>query len=417
MRISRLVLALGCVAFVTACSDHATTDQVAGPQFKQINPSPGCPSPQQVEDWIVALFPKDNQSAVLSRFAQITTKDDPHVQAVRFVDYVIKKYFAGQLSGGTSNATRLQTISLLNAALCAAGLPQVFGPTSLVDDGAVAFIYPTTPDTTVVTGTLWAGVEVPAASVTEPTVVTISRLPDTPGPLLTEFDQYPLFYEFHSTGTTNFLNYLTIGVCTATSVLPPDPSRLRLAHNVAPYTPGSIEVLPLAPAPFLDCTDADVAAAPSSRWMQFAGFNIFRRAADVILPRPLYAMKKFGSGLGGTVRSFSPFGAVDTLAVLTPVGGLTKYDNTGRLVDVPPTVRLSTPTGHLMYGVGVDFAQTQGDAVLTGGGLVLTDVNGVAATTSWEVGTVTSKVTATALSPAGTGFVGNPATFTANVVP
>jgi hypothetical protein len=99
-----------------------------------------------------------------------------------------------------------------------------------------------------------------------------------------------------------------VGVCQPNNIVIPNPSRLRLAHNIAPFTPGSIEILPLVNAPFLDCTLAQFSRA---------GFAapLLKDLAALVTPTPLYAMVATG-GLGGSAKKFSPFGAVDIQAIM-----------------------------------------------------------------------------------------------------
>jgi hypothetical protein len=60
------------------------------------------------------------------------------------------------------------------------------------------------------------------------TLITIHRVPDFPGPLLTPLDQFPLYYEFNSSSGEEFNLDAVVGVCT----IAPDFTRLRVAHNV-----------------------------------------------------------------------------------------------------------------------------------------------------------------------------------------
>jgi hypothetical protein len=410
-----------CCVTATACSDRPAEDSVAGPSFQ--NTASACLSSSAIEDGIRAIFPSGgDRSSALSRFRQIQNEvgtrppgpDTATAQkhALSLVDFLLKKYQDGRLIGGQSVQTQAALAQVLNGILCTAGLEPVFGPGSLGPDGAAAFIYPTTPDTTVVTETEWAGVHIPAASVTVPTLVTIQRLPDFPGPLLTQLDQYPIYYEFHSTSST-FTNDVVVGICVADNVVPPDPSRLRLAHNVAPYTMGSIEILPLAQAPFLDCSDAPIAAGPS-RW----GFDLARargwlerETARLLLPQPAYA---FGiGGVGGTVRTFSPFGAVDTLVIMSPsVRTNSGFSRQGSGVDDPPQVQLLTPAGHPVSALPVTFVVT-GGGTLTGAAPV-TDAGGYAGSTAWLLGPgPLNTVTVTAQPGQGWGISGNSVVFTA----
>jgi hypothetical protein len=407
-----------CCLAATACSDQPAEAplSVTGPSFQQA--SGPCPSSTTIEGLIKEVFPSGgDRSSALSRFHQVVKlmgsgRRRPHTasaraHALRLIEFIVQKYDAGRLIGGHSIPTQDKLQQVLNGILCIVDLPQVFGPGSLGDDAAVAFIYPSTPDTTVVTGTEWAGVTIPAASVTEPSLVTIRRLPDFPGPLLTQLDQYPIYYEFDVSTGQPFAQDVTVGVCLADNVVVPDSSRLRLAHNVAPYTMGSIEIAPLAAAPFLDCTDAPLASSPS-RWgfdLARAGGWLERRLAALLLPRPAYAFAL--GGVGGTVRTFSPFGVVDTLGVITPA---TPYPElhaptVGTTVSPTPSVLVRTPTGRPMVGVPVDFTVTLGGGSVSGGSTA-TDANGQATVVSWTLGPTErrNELRVTATAPAGAGF-------------
>ncbi len=413
-------LAVVCCVVATACSDRLADSRLAGPSFQHLATS--CPSPTTIQNGIKAIFPRggDARSSALSRFNQIVKEVGrgdtaaARVHAIQLTEFIVNKYEDGRLIGGQSITTQATLAQVLNGILCIADLPQVFGPGSLGDDGAAAFIYPTSGDTDVVTGTEWAGVHIPAASVVQPALVTIQRLPDFPGPLLTQLDQYPIYYEFHST-EPSFTNDVVVGVCLAENAAPPDLSRLRVAHNVAPYTMGSIEIAPLAFASFIDCTDAPLAAG-SSRW----GFDLARTRAllgrglaRLLLPTPAYAW--FGTGVGGTVRTFSPFGIVDTLGIVTPTvrtsGGGTWP---GDLMDYAPSLRVTTPTGRPMVGIPVSFAVTAGGGTI-GAGAAATDAAGAASAGSWRLGPLPgpNAVTATVQSSPGTGFAGSPLLFQA----
>lgn len=408
-----LVVAVGCALLVAACSDRATDAGPTGPSAARQAPATtavGCISADSVESLIRAVFPAGNtRSSALSRWNQVVRRGGT-VQALQLVDFLLNKYFDGQLIGGTSAATANTLSTLLNGVLCFVGLPPL-DPSVLGLDGAAAVIYPNSPTTTIVTGTQFSGVTVPGGSVTEPTLITISRLPDSPWPLATPLDQYPLFYEFHAVpSTTPFTTDVLIGVCTAGSVIPPDPSRLRIAHNLAA---GGIEITELATASFLDCTNADVALAPAPRWLELArgGWNVLRSAAASLAPQPLYAMKG-GTGLGGTVRTFSPFGAVDTLGIMTAASTLEQHGWINQLAPYPPAVTLTTPTGRAMADVAVTFAVTAGGGTLAGAN-VLTDAAGGAAVTAWTFGTTElNRVSASAAATPGSGYAGAPVVFT-----
>lgn len=424
----RYMVAFGCCLVAAACSDRQGTPTDPAAQFGQRRGSPSassCLTEDGAERLIEALLRGGERNAAMSRFTQMSrlagqqgpTAQPVRAQAFALIQYLLDKYQAGRMIGGQSIATQDKLQQLLNGILCVTGLPPAFGNGSLGPDGAMAFIYPTTPDTTVVTQTGWAGVKVPLASVTQPTIVTIQRLPDTPGPLLTIFDQYPIYYEFHSAPALPFSQDLVVGVCIASNATPPDPTRLRLAHNVAPFTANTAVILPLAPAPFIDCTNAPIASASNRGGFDLArvGRTVTRGFASLLLPQPLLAMPFYAAGgVGGTVRNFSPFGAVDTLGVMNRVSPLEFHGPLGSAApsDSLPSVTLRTPTGVPMPGVAVNFAITSGGGVL-GGASTVSDVNGAVKLGSWTLGATRgcSILTATATMPALSGLTGNPMTF------
>jgi len=188
-------------------------------------------------------------------------------------------------------------------------------PEAFDNDGAFAPCGPR--GCQVVTGTEWAGVVVPPGALPRNVFIYIRRLDDENPPLDLPYDQYPLFYAFETIPHTNFQGSFIIGLCV---VDPPDPfapdsataTRLRLAHPDG--------ILPLANAPFLDCSDAETDseeppiglphwAAPVARLVAPSEFYL-RPAARLFLPPKAIADP---GNLGASASSFSPFAAVDTL--------------------------------------------------------------------------------------------------------
>ncbi|HEY2806245.1 MAG TPA: hypothetical protein VGI92_10355 [Gemmatimonadales bacterium] len=416
----RTITALACGLAATACSDRPTQPIEAPAQFQPVA-APPCVPRATVEKFVNQLLPgAADRSMVLSRYGQIVTimgREQPdtmaaHGQAVSLAAFLIGKYRAGALTGGQGSETQIKLVQVLNGILCAAGLPQVFTIGSLGSDGAAAFIYPVTPDTIVVTQTLLSGVEVPTGSVGQPSIVTITRLPDFPGPLLTPLDQYPIYYEVTVTPVQVLASDVVVGVCLAGNVTPPDLSRLRVAHNIAPFTPGSIGILPLAPAPFIDCTNAPFAAAPSTGHFDLAT-RLQRRLSNLLLPEALAAGPLFAAGgVGGTTRNFSPFGSVDTLGTMTAATRIEFHGSPNGPADGLPSVVISTPTGRPMPGISVTFAITSGSGSISGASTV-TDANGVATLGGWTLGPVVgcTVVTTTASMTAGSGLTGNGTRF------
>ena len=425
---ARTMMVLGCCLVAAACADRqslppeAAAPPLAPAAFTALTPREiGALIEQVVAQannerttaltqlhQIVALVtpPTIRMGAPQLSHLQLVDTAQARVLAIGLIQYIKGLYDAGALIGGQSAATQAACELLFNNILALVGLPPTFGAGSLGNDGATGFIYPTTQDTVVETGTGWAGVAVPNGSVTEPTIVTIQRLPDFPGPLLTPLDQYPIYYTFHSTAGQPFLNDVEVGVCTASNAAPPDPSRLRVAHNV-----GTAAVItPLAPASFLDCTNAPLAAA-STRWgfdLARTGRSVGRGLMAVLLPQPLMAapMFKATGGVGGTVREFSPFGAVDTLGTMAAVGVAEFHGKINTAAtEGRPKVRVLSPTGRPMAGITVTFAVTQGGATIANG-VTVTDANGYAQSGIFKMGPVKacSWAFATATMPAGSGI-------------
>ncbi|MEP6571340.1 MAG: hypothetical protein ABJD11_01550 [Gemmatimonadota bacterium] len=406
--ISLAVLALGMAA--AACSsDRGDQPHPTAPSFNGGVVPYACPTAHSVRELIPTLFASPD--SINAQFDQMVLRvqggDAAAAQAFAFaiVDQTLTAYHAGTLIGGNSSQTQTQVVSFVNGVFCVAGISSTLSLGALDPDGAAQVLTPSSPTTTVLTGTKFAGVQVGAGSVPEPTLLTITRLPDTPGPLLTPLDQYPLFYEFTTGPTVTFNQTVILGVCQPSNFTAPDPTRLRVAHNIAPFTFGSVEVLPLVAAPFLDCTAAQLSMNPVRR--------VFQELARAISPTPLFAMVGT-TGLGGTTRKFSPFGAVDTLGKVdanqkTKITGII-----GRPVNDPPSLTLVTPAGRAMPGITVTFTVTSGGGQVTGATQV-TGANGVAKVGSWTLGTTagTNTLRATASAPQGAGLINNPLTFTA----
>ena len=423
MRRRLAVLAVAGVLVFNACSgnDGSSPTQPSFANQQNTGAIPATCDPARAEQLINEVFPNgQSRSSALSRLKQTVrfagegnaakTRD----AALRLVDFVLNAYFEGRLIGGTSTATANKVVQMLTEVLCIAGLPP-FDPAALGLDAAAVVVFPNVADT-VVTGTGFAGVQIDAGSVNEPTLITITRLPDSPGPLLTQFDQYPLFYEYHAVGTIPFNIPVIVSTCIPASLNPPDIDRIRLAHNVAPFTMGSIEVLdPVPGVTFVDCTTAQLGAAQRTRLEELAhhGFELLKSTLEkVALPAPLYAARYFGTGgISGSVRTFSPFGGVDPIGTLTPNADFTRTPNFGGFVEVVPGVTLTTPTGRVMEGIPVTWTVTAGGGT-AGNGTVLTNAAGFASAGSWQFGfTNPQTLVATTTTPANTSIVGSPYQF------
>ncbi len=407
---------MGATVFATValsgCGERSPSSVAPRIGARLADVGPGCLDSAGVISDIHSLFPAAHKTSAYAQFDSILVllgpvPPGPDTAAardvtIRLIGTTLGLYNAGALTGGTSSQTQTQVVALINGLLCIVGLPQTFSLSNLGSDGAATVLGPNSPSTTLVTGTKFAGIHVDSGSTTQTVLVTITRLPDTPGPLLTQLDQYPLYYEFHVTPEgTPFTLPAVIGACLANSATPPDPTRLRIAHNVSPFTPGSIQILPLVPAPFLDCTNADVMGLSSSNPLAnlaLRGWRAVRHGLRSVLePEALLATS---SGVGGTAKNFSPFGLVDTLAVMTPNSPTSQTGTAGAPVSAPPSVVVKTPQGTAITGLPVTFAVAAGGGSVTGAATA-TDASGVATVGGWTLGPAAglNTVNATAAPP------------------
>lgn len=168
-----------------------------------------------------------------------------------------------------------------------------------------------------------AGVQIPPGVLGQNVTVTVTRLP-TPsgvnqGPLPTTLNQFGPFYEIQTSPANAPLgDSVRVGVCQVTDptsqFYPPENThdRLRLAHTVGTTT----QILDrVGVNDFLVCTNvtADAGVDPHASRFERAFAMLTRRASKIFSPKAAYAAH---GGLGGKVKSFSPFGAVDPLSFL-----------------------------------------------------------------------------------------------------
>ncbi len=424
MRRMQLGIALAATLVIAACGEQA--NPTLGPRLPsrlRADVAP-CPTASGVDSQITTLFSGGNQTAALSKFANIVAlldstppgEDTATAQShtIALIGFTLQKYEAGSLNGGTSSTTQSEVVALVNGLLCFSGLPQTFLLADLGSDAAFAIITDSTPDTTVVTGTLHAGVHLDSGSVSQTVLLTIYRLPDSPPPLLTQLDQYPLFYEFTVTPNVPFTLPVLVGACQSQSIPSDVQSRLRIAHNVAPDTMGSIEILEFAQPDFLSCSNVSLRSSNPFANFALAGWHVL---SSLFGPEELWATGS--GGVGGTAKTFSPFGAVDTLVNMTPNSPTSQEFPVGDTVPNPPSVSIKTPKGRAVSGVPVLFAAKPGEGTLTGAS-TSTDTSGIATVGSWTLPSTPGSDTVTATGTplyARSGISGNPQTFTATALP
>lgn len=199
-------------------------------------------------------------------------------------------------------------------------------------DSTTAVVGPAGAVVTVPSGV--AGVEIPPGLFSQPITITVSQIdpPNSPGvgPLPTGLKQYPPFYEFVTSPPGVALGAgVRVGVCQVSNpsnpFYPPEAThaRLRLAHTVG----STIEILePVDVSDFLKCGTVGPGGTRVTN-------NLLASFAH--------------GGLGGKVKSFSPFGGVDpgptnaaTVFPISPRAGfiLSETNDTGaepaRIIDL-----------------------------------------------------------------------------------
>ena len=283
---------------------------------------------------------------------------------------------------------------------------------------------------TVVTPNGDAGVQIPPGVLGQNATITVTKLatPGTPGqgPLPTSLNQYGPFYEISiSPANAQLGDSVRVGVCQVTDpsspFYPPEAThdQLRLAHTVG----GTTEILErVGVSDFLNCTG--VTASNDERFGRsrlgrtFA--SLLNHTLGFLAPTTLHAAH---GGLGGKVKSFSPFGAVDPLTGLV-IGpeiavaataleeglGATATDGTNHLVTFStfngstqsvPAAQLLSATGSPIGGPIVPLGATGESPIVA--------FDGTNYLMAWRTGTSNPSIVGQFVSRTGT-LVG--ATFT-----
>jgi hypothetical protein len=308
----RPLLAAAIVLFAIQCQDHESPVSVdaSSSLITAAATSEQLAQARAIDRMIRALFKNSEEQSAVNKFCNAANVylagnvATAHKRLFELMNLTQNRYRAGQLECGQSPACREKLARLFNAWNEFFGLAgdDPIPPAAFEQDGAVQPCGP--GGCLVVTGTELAGVRIPAGAIGENVVVFVHRLPDTSEPLNTSLDQYPLFYFFGTSPEVEFNSDVNVAVCVLDNPpfeigAPPDAD-LRLAHNVGE----GVEVLPLGPSSFIDCSDAAPTAFHTPVWNHYAGL-LFRPLS----PGLLYAMP---GPLGAQVSNFSPFGAVDT---------------------------------------------------------------------------------------------------------
>lgn len=320
-RFRATLLAIGLIGFAACGDDDGPTD--TGPDL-----------PSGLVESIEALFPEGATRDMAFDRVEAILDQASEPLLLEFIVFATTELDAGRLldpSGADPPTTEGALADLFEAVAVEAGLEAPPVSEAALGEGAVAFV--DEDGMTVVTESGFGGVDFPPGALAQRTLVILERIPETgapddrDGPLPTELDQYPIFYRVTTFPPVGELSTEAItGLCVLD---PPDPfapdpevaARLRLAHP-DPDDPSTIEFLPIADAPFVDCTGA------ASQGLGLAA----------------------PGRLGGAISAFSPIAAVDPLS-----GGPEPLILS---LEIPETVP-NTP-GSTLIG-SVEFADPDGD--------------------------------------------------------
>lgn len=346
--------------------------------------------PNSIEAQIKALFPPgaSTQDAALAQIADIRHQialgatAQARSKALTLVDFTMTSFGDGKLVGGTSATAGNAASRLVNSLYQLVGMDAPNLPDgALSNDGVAKVVGP--EGAMIVTPSGAAGVQIPPGAFDQSVLVTVTRLatPPTPGtgPLPTTLKQYPPYYDFSTfPAVAQFGDSARVGVCQVTDpaspLYPPEPhDRLRLAHTVG----ATIQILDrVGVNDFLRCTNVSASIAPSGGW-RTALSALARRVIGRLIPVSLYAAH---GGLGGKVKSFSPFGAVDVLSgpvatvAVTPFASSVVVGQTSQLTAVTSDTNGAILTGRTVTWISSNTSLATASSV----GTVAT-VTGVAA--------------------------------------
>lgn len=417
-----VLLAISGAVWLSACSGDRPTDVDATASASKgvSGNAPSCQvaSKSQLGD----LFAPSYQGQAMSQFAHIDNdvRKQQNSQAVSDMfalwKYTLDSYYAGNLNGGTSSQTQSATLAFGRGLYCLVGLDGstlTLSATPLDPNSVVKVVFPSTADQTVVTGSQNAGVMIPGGTLSQPVTIAISILPGPytfpAGPLNTKLDQYGQFFEFKVVPAQTFNTPVVAATCLQTAAGGPPPASVDIAHNVGQ----GIEILPTHPVSFLTC--GPLALAPQPSVFQLASHGEFGKALkrlgsatlNAFSPTPAYAL--VASGFGGTTKSFSPFGGVDTAVVVRVAAGFPAQPQSaaaGSNVAAAPSALIETSSGHTPLG-GASVTMT----ITSGGG----SIGPISSSTAVTTTTLTSNgTTGLATVPNWTLGVGPANSLTAN---
>lgn len=411
--VPRLFVLIPMLVWLAACSrDNPLPTGIDAAASASRNATGGSLTCQPItQQQITALFAPGSRGRATSTFhhVQNDVREGNAADAVlgmfQLWDYTLHTYYAGQLTGGSSAATQSATLAFGRSLYCLVGLDGsafVSGANLLDPDNVIQVVFPSTTDQTVVTGSKHAGVQIPGGTLQQPVTIMISLITGQftfpAGPLNTKLDQYGPFFEFKVAPQQTFNTPVVAAACIQTPGGDAPPSSVDIAHNVGQ----GIEILPTAPVAFLTC-GAEGLAPRASAFQLFRNGDYARAAKrlgsaalNLFAPTPAYAT---ASGIGGKTKSFSPFGGVDTAAVVRLASNFPSQPQTapaGSDVAAPPTVLVETTNGHTpLGGASVTFTIVDGGgsvgpmsntSAITSVTVTTNNTTGLAGVPNWTLG-------------------------------
>jgi hypothetical protein len=335
-----LLAALSGALVLSACSDDSpqtpTGPQAAGqPTFDKGVPCPTTAFPLADANVLVKLlYPNGTpENTALAKVFDISKKwsqckvADPRGKVIEFVKTLYRDWTAQPTSRLTPEATAQKVGELINLMYSGVGL-------TAGNDGYGLF---TGPELLVKGDNNKVATLIPLDGFDEPTLIVITRLPDTPQLVTFGEDQFPPFYDITVTNASGTHNLVTgfgiVGFCVTDAVLAQiaandgDP---QIGHNPTDGSP-SFEILEAADADEyadlgLSCTiqanagpiitdlfhRGTIGDLALGAW-NAASQSVASAAQAILLPQPLYGatVADLTVGVGGRTTKYSPFGVVD----------------------------------------------------------------------------------------------------------
>src|SRR5262245_6805626 len=319
--IASLIALSAAALFLVSCGETSRRDADPTSPIQrgggQLNTAPACVTLTNLVSMVNTVFgagAPDANSALgkldnLDKQLQRGDIGQAQDQARLLISFIQLKAQQGTLPG-----THAQIQLLINGILCYVGLST-----------DTFLIFPGDPAQILRHSNGRSGISLQANTVAEPTLITITVLPETTPPLVTKLDQYPGFITLSQ--TSPLTKPAVVGVCPASSVPGEVLDRLRLGHQAA----AGFEITPTADASFLNCSTS-TAQARVSGWVQ--------RLASFFTPKPAYAKTMRAGGVGGLVSEFSPFAPVDAQLFFGGGVGATVTEFKARPGDSATTPRL-----------------------------------------------------------------------------